>query len=107
MPVVRSSLHCGRLARRVRPKQRSHAMSKKDEYFKMMESQIKKWDAEVDKLRAKSAQMSADARAKYDEQIKVMRANRDAAHKNYRKCARLANRRGKACRPGWTRHGRL
>ena len=54
-------------------------MSKKDEYFKMMESQIEKWDAEVDKLRAKSVQMSADARTKYDEQIKVMRANRDAA----------------------------
>jgi uncharacterized protein HemX len=56
-------------------------MSKKDEYFTMMESQIKKWDAEVDKLRASSAKMSADARAKYDEQLKAMRANRDAAHK--------------------------
>jgi hypothetical protein len=56
-------------------------MSKRDEYFTMMESQIKKWDAEVDKLRARSAQVSADARAKYDEQLKAMRANRDAAHK--------------------------
>ena len=28
-------------------------MSKKDEYFTMMESQIKKCDAEVDKLKAK------------------------------------------------------
>ena len=56
-------------------------MSKKDEYFAMMESQIKKWDAEVDKLRAKSGQMSAEARTKYEEQLKAMRANRDAAHK--------------------------
>jgi len=56
-------------------------MSKKDEYFTMMESQIKKWDAEVDKLRARSAQVSADARAAYDEQLKAMRANRDAAFK--------------------------
>jgi len=56
-------------------------MSKKDEYFTMMETQIKKWDAEVDKLRAKSGEMSAEARAKYDEQLKAMRANRDAAHK--------------------------
>src|ERR1700676_419917 len=55
--------------------------SKKDEYFTAMESQIKKWDAEVDKLRARSGQMSADARTKYDEQLKAMRANRDAAHK--------------------------
>ena len=56
-------------------------MIKKDEYFAMMESQIKKWDAEVDKLRAKSGQMSAEARVKYEEQLKAMRANRDAAHK--------------------------
>jgi len=56
-------------------------MSKKDEYFAMMESQIKKWDAEVDKLRAKSGQLSAEARGKYEEQLKAMRANRDAAHK--------------------------
>ena len=56
-------------------------MSKKDEYFDMMESQIRKWDAEVDKLRAKSDQISADARVKYDEQLKAMCANRDTAQK--------------------------
>ncbi len=56
-------------------------MSKKDEYFATMEAQIKKWDAEVDKLRVKGEQMSADASAKYAEQIKAMRANRDAAYK--------------------------
>ena len=56
-------------------------MSKKDEYFAMMEAQIRKWDAEVDKLRAKSAQMSAEARIKYEEQLMAMRANRDAANK--------------------------
>ena len=46
-------------------------MSKHDEYFSMMESQLKKWDAEVDKLRGKGDQISAEARAKYDEQIKA------------------------------------
>ncbi len=56
-------------------------MSKKDEYFAMMEGQIKKWDAEVDKLKVKGEQMSADASAKYAEQLKAMRANRDAAYK--------------------------
>jgi glycerol-3-phosphate O-acyltransferase len=61
--------------------QRSFPMSKKDEYFTMMESQIKKWDAEVDKLRAKGDQMSAEARIKYNEQIMAMRASRDAANK--------------------------
>jgi len=81
-------------------------MSKKDEYFTMMESQIRKWDAEVDSLRAKSAQMSADARTKYDEQLKALRASRDAAHKKLQEYARLVNRRGRTCRPGRTRHGR-
>ena len=47
----------------------------------MMDSQIKKWDAEVDKLRAKGEHLSAEARAKYDEQLKAMRAGRDAANK--------------------------
>ena len=56
-------------------------MSKKDEYFTMMEAQIKKWDAEVDKLRTRSHEVSADARAKYDDQLKAMRASRDAANK--------------------------
>ena len=55
-------------------------MSKKDEYLAMMDAQIKKWDAEVDKLRARSHEMSAEARAKYVDQIKAMRASRDAAH---------------------------
>jgi len=39
-------------------------MSKKGEYFTMMESQIKKWDAGVDKLRARSHEMSAEARVR-------------------------------------------
>ena len=55
--------------------------SKKDEYVTMMESQIKKWDAEVDKLRAKGAQLTAETHAKYDEQLMAMRASRDAAQK--------------------------
>ena len=39
-------------------------MSRKDDYHAMMEAQIKKWDAEVDKLRARSHEMSAEARGK-------------------------------------------
>ena len=55
-------------------------MGKKDEYCATMESEIKKWDAEVDNLNAKAKQMGADARARYDEQLKAMRASRDAAN---------------------------
>ena len=58
--------------------------SAKDEYFAMMDSQIKKWDTEVDKLRAKGEHLTAEARAKYDEQLKAMRASRDTANKKLR-----------------------
>ena len=55
-------------------------MGKKDEYFATMESEIKKWDAEVDKLNTKGKQMSADVRVAYDTQLKAMRADRDLAY---------------------------
>ena len=55
-------------------------MGKKDEYCATMESEIKKWDAEVDNLNAKGKQMSAEARVKYDTQVKAMRADRDLAY---------------------------
>jgi hypothetical protein len=54
-------------------------MSKKDEYCTTMESQIKKWDAEVDSLNTKGKQLSAEARIRYDTQVKAMRASRDLA----------------------------
>ena len=54
-------------------------MSKKDEYCATMESEIKKWDEEVDKLNAKGKQVSADLRVGYDTQLKAMRADRDLA----------------------------
>ena len=54
-------------------------MGKKDEYFATMESELKKWDAEVDKLNAKGEQMSADVRVSYDTQLKALRADRDFA----------------------------
>ena len=55
-------------------------MSKKDEYCVTMESEIKKWDAEVDSLNAKSKQMSAEARAGYDMRLKALRADRDLTY---------------------------
>ena len=54
-------------------------MVKKDEYCTTMESQIKKWDTEVDSLNTKGQQLSAEARVRYDMQVKAMRANRDLA----------------------------
>lgn len=56
-------------------------MRTKAEYLTAMESQLKKWDADMDKLNAAGAKASAEAGAKYKEQVKAMRVNRDAAYK--------------------------
>ena len=80
-------------------------MGKKDEYCATMESEIKNWDTEVDNLNAKGKQMSADARAGYDTQLKAMRADRDLAYSNCRRCARPMNRRGSTCNRVWMRPG--
>jgi hypothetical protein len=66
------------------------AMGKKDEYCATMESEIKKWDAEVDSLNAKGNQMSVDVRASYDTQLKAMRADRDLAYSKLQEL-RIAN----------------
>ncbi len=52
-------------------------MGKKDEYCTTMESQIKKWDAEVDSLSTQGKELGAEARVRYDTQVKAMRADRD------------------------------
>ncbi len=54
-------------------------MSKKDDYLAQMQSQLKKWDAEIDALTAKANDIGAEARDKYYDQLKIMRANREAA----------------------------
>ena len=56
-------------------------MSMKDDYFAMMTSQFRRWDAGFGMLSEKGEQMSTDAAALYNEQLKAMRVNRDAAYK--------------------------
>ena len=53
------------------------------EYVAMMETQLKKWDADVDALAAQSEKASDGARAAYHAQIKDLRASRDAAQKTF------------------------
>ena len=55
-------------------------MDKKDEYFATMESEVRDWDAAVDKLNAKGREMGADARVAYETQVKALRADRDLAY---------------------------
>jgi len=52
-------------------------MSKKDDYMTQIQSQLKKWDAEIDALTAKANEIGADARDTYYDQLKIMRASRE------------------------------
>jgi hypothetical protein len=57
------------------------------EYIANMKTQMKKWDADIDALAAKSGKASDkasdEARAAYHEYIKDARASRDAAQKTF------------------------
>jgi hypothetical protein len=55
-------------------------MGKNAEYCATMDSEIRKWDTEVDNLNAKGRQMSADMQVGFDTQVKAMRADRDLAY---------------------------
>jgi hypothetical protein len=55
-------------------------MSLKDEYFAMMVSRFKRWDAELGMLGEKGGQSSGAADAQFDEQLKALRASRNAAY---------------------------
>ena len=53
-------------------------MSKKDEYMAQLQFQLKQWAAEIDALTNKANEFGAEARDKYYDQLKIMRASREA-----------------------------
>jgi hypothetical protein len=59
------------------------AMGVNTEYVARMKAQLKQWDADVDALAARGEKASDDARIVYQEQMKDLRASRDAAHKTF------------------------
>ena len=56
-------------------------MSLKDEYFAMMTSQFRRWDARFGMLTEDAGPTIAAADARYDEKIKAMLADRDVAYR--------------------------
>jgi len=65
-------------------------MDKSQKYAVKMESQLRQWDADVDKLADGTAKRSGEALAEYQEAIRRMRAERDAAHDTFNRM-RLAS----------------
>jgi hypothetical protein len=55
-------------------------MSLKDEYFAMMLSRFKRWDAELGMLSENGGQAGDAADAQFDDQLKALRASRNATY---------------------------
>ena len=59
-------------------------MGTHDDYFRKMDAQLKKWEADVDTLAASGEKASAEARDIYKEQLTALRADREVAFKKLR-----------------------
>ena len=59
-------------------------MIKNSEYVARMETQLKKWDADLDALAAKGEKASAEMRAAYHERVSELRASRGAVQTTFK-----------------------
>ena len=56
-------------------------MVDKDAYVQKMQAKLDEWNAEIDKLKAKAAQVEADSRVEYQKQIQNLQEKRQGAEK--------------------------
>lgn len=54
-------------------------MDEKSAYRQKLEARLDQWSTEIDKLQAKAVEASADARLKYEDQVKALRKQQDEA----------------------------
>ncbi|RLK50430.1 hypothetical protein DFR31_0326 [Alkalispirillum mobile] len=54
-------------------------MSDKNEYVEKMKARLDEWNADISKLQAKARQAEADAKIRYEEQLRELRKQRDHA----------------------------
>lgn len=54
-------------------------MSTRDEYIRKMQAKLDEWNADIDKLAAKTSDISADVRSEYKEQIAALKVKQIAA----------------------------
>lgn len=55
-------------------------MENRETYIDKMSAKLKEWDAEIQKLEAKSDTVKADVKAKYHNEIDSLRKKKDEAH---------------------------
>lgn len=49
-------------------------MSSRDEYIRKMQAKLEEWNSEIDALIAKAAEVKADVRKEYNDQVEVLKA---------------------------------
>ena len=60
-------------------------MDDRNAYKQKLEARLDQWRADIDKLEAKAAEAGADARIKYQSEVKNLRSKQDEAHKKIKK----------------------
>lgn len=55
-------------------------MTDKQAYENKLEAQLKEWQADIDKFKAKAQEASADAQIKHEAQLQELRSQRDDVH---------------------------
>ena len=73
-------------------------MSTQAEYLAKMQTQMKKWDTDVDALAAAGEKVNEQMRTAYDEQIKNLRAGREAAQRTFEQIGQATEAAGKQMR---------
>lgn len=59
-------------------------MDDKSAYRQKLEARLDQWRAEIDKLQAKAAEASADARIEYEKQVEMLRGKQEEAREKLR-----------------------
>jgi hypothetical protein len=75
-------------------------MDKNSEYVGRMETQLKRWDADVDALAAEGEKASAEMRAAYHDRIEELRSSRAAAQKTFQEIRLASESAGAQMRAG-------
>lgn len=54
-------------------------MKSKEEYLRVMQAKLKEWNTDIDVLTDKASEVSAEARAEYNDQIAILKTKQAAA----------------------------
>ena len=58
-------------------------MTTKEEYQQKIEEQLKEWQANIDKMKAKAEELEASARTSYQKQLEHLKAMQDEAWEQF------------------------